>query len=318
MLKWFRTASASSGLVALCPGGDGIAAARVSRGAGTAPLLEWVDYLPATRSDTNRATALRQMLTTHGAHGQPSTSVLPTGDYHLLLLEAPAVPAEELREAARWRVKDLIDFDVEEAVVEVFRTPPMKGGRDNMVYAVVAREQAVRRLIDEIEGVEQPLACIDIPEFALRNVTAQLAEDVAGVAFLHLEADAGLVVITRQGELYLSRRFEGSVARLLASAGAGVSAENEGLLDTVVIEIQRSLDYYESQFAQPPVRNLVVAPLAQPFEGLEAYLGSQLGIAARRLALDALIECASPPDERVGARCLVAVGAALRELEAVA
>ena len=116
MLKWFRTASASSGLIALCPGGDGIAAARVSRGAGTAPLLEWVDYLPATRSDTNRATALRQMLTTHGAHGQPSTSVLPTGDYHLLLLEAPAVPAEELREAARWRVKDLIDFDVEEAV----------------------------------------------------------------------------------------------------------------------------------------------------------------------------------------------------------
>ncbi|MGE0482869.1 MAG: type IV pilus biogenesis protein PilM [Gammaproteobacteria bacterium] len=318
MIKWFRKASASSGLVAVCPGGQGIAVAAVTRGAGVAPQLDWAGYVSAPRADSGRAAGLHRLLAAHDAHRCAGTSVLPSGDYHLVLLEAPDVPAEELREAVRWRVKDLIDFNVGEAVIDVFRTPPMKGGRNNMVYAVVARESAVRRVIDEVEGAEQALGWVDIPEFALRNVTAQLAEDVAGVACLHLEGDSGLIVITRQGELYLSRRFEGSVARLLTSAGGGVTAENEGLLDAIVIEIQRSLDYYESQFSQPPVRNLVVAPLEQSFDGLEAYLGSQLGIAARRLALSGLIECAQPLDDATSARCLIAVGAALRDLEAAA
>ena len=60
----------------------------------------------------------------------PTVSVLDPDSYRLLLVEAPDVPADELRAAVRWRVKDLIDFHVDDAVIDVFEMPQhARGGR---------------------------------------------------------------------------------------------------------------------------------------------------------------------------------------------
>src|SRR5271165_6890782 len=41
------------------------------------------------------------------------TSLLPSGDYQMLQIEAPNVPEEEMKAAAAWKVKDMIDYPVE-------------------------------------------------------------------------------------------------------------------------------------------------------------------------------------------------------------
>lgn len=316
MFQRGRKSRDRDGVLAVCPTADGVAAVQVRHGG--APQLEWASYVPLVRGERERAAALARLLERNAAGARATTSLLAGGEYNLLLIEAPEVPAEELREAVRWRVGDLVDFSLDEAVIDIFHTPPMKGGRTNMVYAVVARESAVRRVIDEVEHATRALDCVDIPEMAARNLAAQLPEDVAGVAVLALDDNSGLVTITRQGELFLSRRFDGGAARLLDGGRQRIEPSTEGIVDAIVIEIQRSLDYYESQFAQPPIRNLVVAPLGAPLEGFEDYLGSQLGIAVRTLDLTTLIECAEPLEPTVAARCALAIGAALREFGAAA
>lgn len=317
MFERFRKRRASGTRLAVCPGTQGIAVAALARAPGEAPTLAWAAYLPGGNDPAPWRAALVDLLRRHQAEACPATSVLPSAAYNLLLIETPTVPAAELREAVRWKVKDLIDFDVEDAVIDVFPVPPMKGGRDHMAYAVVSRRSVLREFIDAIEAADIALATIDIPELALRNLTAHLPEDAGGVVFVHLEEQHGLVIVTRQRQLFLSRRFEVGRARLLAAADGSVTAAVEGLLDAIVIEIQRSLDFYESQYAQPPVQALVVAPLGQPLAGLPEYLSSQLGLPTRVLELDALLDSVEVPDRAIVPYCLTAIGAALRD-EAVA
>ena len=167
-----------------------------------------------------------------------------------------------------------------------------------------------------MEGAELALETVDIPEFALRNLTSLIPEDVGGVAFIYLDDSGGLITITRQQTLYLSRRFDSGRQRLLDVGVSEVTPALEGLLDAIVIEVQRSLDYYESQFAQPPVQAIVIAPLGVELNGIDGYLGSQLGVPARILRLSELIDIQAPISAETEARCVTAVGAALRSAEA--
>ncbi len=52
----------------------------------------------------------------------------------------PAACDNELRAAVRWRIKDLIDFHIDDAVIDVFEMPAhARGGPNRMMYAVKAR-----------------------------------------------------------------------------------------------------------------------------------------------------------------------------------
>jgi MSHA biogenesis protein MshI len=50
----------------------------------------------------------------------PCIGVMTPNSYQLLLVEAPPVPDAELRSAVRWKVQDLIDFHIDDAIVDVF------------------------------------------------------------------------------------------------------------------------------------------------------------------------------------------------------
>ena len=83
----------------------------------------------------------------------PTVSVLDPAVYHFSLVEAPDVPADELRAAVRWRIKDLIDFHIDDAVIDVFEMPPhARGGPHRMMYAVTAKAELVKQQIEQLEA----------------------------------------------------------------------------------------------------------------------------------------------------------------------
>src|SRR5277367_5855825 len=57
------------------------------------------------------------------------TTLLPSGEYQMLQIEAPNVPEEEMKAAAGWKVKDMIDYPVERATVEVLTIPGVMLGQ---------------------------------------------------------------------------------------------------------------------------------------------------------------------------------------------
>ena len=122
------------------------------------------------------------------------TTVLDQAEYSLLLTEAPDVPVEELRAAMRWRVKDLIDFHINDATLDVFDVPGERvAGRARQMYAVAARSAVIQKRVDLLDAANINLQVIDIIELAQRNLAGLLPEDARGVALLSFTAGAGFV-----------------------------------------------------------------------------------------------------------------------------
>lgn len=257
-------------------------------------------------------------MTVAGAH---ATTLMDNGDYQLLLVEAPDVQPDELRAAIRWRVKDLVDFHVDDAVIDVFEIPGQGRGRSRMMYVVAARTNRVKQRIADVEDADLELQSVDIEELALRNLAALSPDDARGTALLWLAQDYGLIIITRGGELYLSRRIETGANELFSAAqladpeSGDYGALLSGLIEQITLEIQRSLDYYDSHFSQPPVKSVLVASTFPESTYLPAALGANLNIPAVALDLGELFPDASLPAPPMQARCLTAIGAALRKEE---
>ena len=236
----------------------------------------------------------------------PAVSVLDPDGYRLLLVEAPDVPAEELRAAVRWRIKDLIDFHIDDAVIDVFEMPPhARGGRNRMMYAVTAKADVVKAQIESLERAGMALDVIDIPELCLRNVAALLEVEQRGTAFLHLGERRGTLLLVRQGVLYLARYVETGAASL-AEAGE----LRKDLVAGLTLEVRRSLDYFESHYEQDPIRSLHSSGLSAADRD---WIAGELSIAVGEVDLQDFLDMDDTVSPELQRLCLPAIGAALRK-----
>jgi MSHA biogenesis protein MshI len=306
VLGLFKKTLAGKGRVGVAFGAGHLALA-VLRRDGSQPVLDRCEILPLDSSAGADAalTALRAA----GIPRIPVSTVLSSEDYQLALVEAPEVPAAELRAAMRWRLKDSIDFRIEDAVIDVFDVPDQnRGGHGRMMYAVAARRSAVNSHAQALAGTPG-FDAIDVPELCLRNLAALLPMASAGVALLHLGEATASIVLVRGKTFYLARHVDLSAGNDKANAQGHRRINAAG----VVLELQRSLDYYERHFDQPPITRIAVSPAGARADELARELGRETGFEVSTLDLNALVSCTTPIDASAQASCLLAVGAALRE-----
>jgi MSHA biogenesis protein MshI len=300
MLSLFKRARSSGSRIGVLVTPDGVAAAQVVRTRGARPRLEQCLY--ETRASQDALARVAGRLSTRRT---PAASVLDSSGYRLSLVEAPEVPAEELAAAVRWRIKDLIDFHIDDAVIDVFEMPShARGGPRRMMYAVTARADVVKQQVELVENAGLELDAIDIPELCLRNVAALLESEDRGAALLYLGDRRSTLLLVRQGILYLARHVETGVASLAAAGEL-----KRDLVDGLALEVRRSLDYFESHYEQGAITHVYTS-------GLEAddreQLARELGAAVRDVRLAALFDTSVPLSPDLERRCLPAVGAALR------
>lgn len=317
MLDFFKKKIRKDAKVAVCSDENTIAIARIRREKDLPPSLD-VCEVQEIQNISIRDTEIARLTKIYDLDQYVCFSSMSIGDYNLILVEAPDVQPEEVRAAIRWKVKELIDFNIEDAVVDVFEAPAAKAASNNkMMYAVVARSNRVKQLIDQLNGAGLNLDIIDIPELALRNVATMLPEDVGGVALVYVGQSQGLITITKQSQLYLSRTINAGTSSLPESVLSVMDDEScQRWLDNIVIEVQRSMDYYESHFAQAQVSSLVITPIGKEIPGVTEYISEQLQVPARMLDVNELIDTKEPISSLEQSRCLLAIGAALRIEEA--
>ncbi len=240
-------------------------------------------------------------------------------DRQLLLIEAPQVESSELNDATRWKVKDMIDFSVDEAVIDVIEIPNIKElKRSPMIYAVVVKREKINAMAELCEQSGADLAVIDIPDMVQRNYASLLPEDKNGVAILSINSKNSLLTISRCGELYLSRELDTGFEELLSNmqnSDSGLESSSLSILkslERMVLEVQRSLDYYESQYSQPQISTLYLAPFAYDVPEIKDYFSTQLGIKSKILDFNLLFSIDEPIPQALQYDTFYAVGAALR------
>ena len=236
-----------------------------------------------------------------GERRDPVVAVIDDGAYQLMLVERPDVPDAEVAAAVRWRIRDLVDFPVDDAVVDIFDVPAQARGNRRMVYAVAAARSAVGELHKRLGSRGAALFAVDIPELCLRNLATALPQDQHGVACLLLRGGRGLLTLTRNGQVYLIRQME--IAESAVDDAAAVSQ--------VALDLQRSLDYFESHYDQRPIRDVVLAPAAGA-DALSRALGEEMAVDVSLLDLNEVVEASRELTAEEQADCILALGAALR------
>lgn len=240
-------------------------------------------------------------------------TLMSAGEYQLLTVEAPKVPPVELKSAVRWSVQGLIDFHIDDATIDVLDIPPDPGspGAAHAMYAVVARNELVKSYIDRFHEAEIPLSVIDIAEVAQRNIgTLCESEDGQGIALLYAAETYCLLTINFKGELYLSRRIELGLNQVFRYE----EDAREGVLNRILLEIQRTLDVFERQYRFVAIGKLVVAPEPKD-SGIREYLAANMDVSVVPLALGEVVDFADglDPDRATQWKHFHLIGAALRQ-----
>jgi len=303
----FKRRASAQGRIGIAMDRESVAIAVVLRDAGQLRLTR-CEVLAVDAAGGPEAMAA--ILRSAGLPHLPISSVLRTDDYQLALVEAPDVPPAELRAAMRWRLKDAIDFRVEDAVVDVFDVPAQnRGGHGRMMYAVAARRDAVERCAAALSA-SPAFDVVDVPELCLRNIASGLPGVAGGIALLHLGEVAATVILVRGTTFYFARQMDlQAIQRTAAAKDSGAVVDSTG----IVLELQRSLDYYERHFDQPPITRIAVSNCGAHALALMQDLNRDTGFEVTALDLNSVLQCAVPIAPETQAACLMAVGAAMRE-----
>ena len=310
-MRFFKQAKKTGSWLSFALLGDGIAAASISRVPGARPALDTcVFYAGHPNAELlEKAGRELQAATFH------CTTILSGGQYQMLAVEAPNVPADELKTAVRWRLKDMIDFHVDDATIDVLDIPADKNAAmrtKHGMFAVAARNSVIETRQGLFAAAKVGLSVIDIPEMAQRNISSLMEPEGRGLAMLSFGPDGGLLTVTFTGELYLSRRIDVTLEQLLDADHDRKHAS----FDKITLELQRSLDHFDRQFHFISVSKLLLAPSA--VTGLEEYLSSNLYTPVQTMDLGDALEIGGVPellDRAAQQRFFFTIGAALRHEE---
>lgn len=286
-------------------GESGTALAIVRTAKGERPLLRHCAVHPA--SEIQAEHVLAPLSRARELNGAAVSGVISSGDYELVMVEAPEVPAGELRAAVRWKLRDIVNFPISEAVIDVFDIPETaRYVESRMVFAVAARAEAVSGIVELVKPRARGFDVIDIPELCLRNLSALLPQDQHGVALLALGEGFAQLVLTCQGVLYLARRID------LKQRSEVLSLDGAADTDALSVELQRSLDYYESHFDRTPIADIIVASGDARAQRLLAPLAAATGRTVQLFDVHELFDVAADVEPDTHFLGLVALGAALR------
>ncbi|HEY4080613.1 MAG TPA: agglutinin biogenesis protein MshI [Burkholderiaceae bacterium] len=270
--------------------------------------MRWV----CTESWVDPTQTLRTLRGTHQLKRWPLMALMERGRYQLTQLEAPNSPREDWRQASRWQLQERVDFPVDSAAIDVLEIPgnAASGRRPHLLAAVAARD-AVLPLLNASTEARLRLDVLDVPETALRNISALLEADGGAQALLHVGEHSSSLVITQGGELLLTRQLDRD--------GSDLSNPDPELrqqaFERAGLDLQRTLDGFERSHTQVALTRLLVAP-GQALPDFLGYIRELLYVPVvplepgERLDLSAVPELARDP--RVLSRYLCAIGAALR------
>ena len=217
----------------------------------------------------------------------------------------PKMPGEELREAVKWEAKKIVPMPIEEMVLDflVVGEHEDHGVKRVEIVVVAAERSGVLAEYNDLKRVGLNVAAMDVNPLALLNaVHLNYAADLDdNVAFVDIGAGKTDINITKRGvlrftrnvqiggedvtkaierELQVSRDDAETMKRqygmLPAESGADGRLKDviQREVDRIVLETQRSIDYYRAQFREGAVKKIILMGGMPLLPGFQDYFSA--------------------------------------------
>ena len=152
-------------------------------------------------------------LQAQGLKGLRTHIMLRPEQYQFLQIDAPAVPPEELRSAARYQVRELVDAHLDDITLDVMRLGDGQEKGQAHLFVVAAKSAVVRDAMALAEALHWDVSVIDVQETAQRNLQSLVAQsegrlERATAALVLTDNKQAMLTISANEELYYTRRLE--------------------------------------------------------------------------------------------------------------
>jgi MSHA biogenesis protein MshI len=212
--------------------------------------LNWVKQHSA--SIENWQTTLKTYVETNNLTNTQCNIALSISKYQLLQLDRPAVEDAELIQALQWTVKEQL-FSDDEFVIDYFDPPAAAATSIKKLNVVAVSKLDVMEIRDGVLKAGLALNIIGVEELAICNLL--IPSDDAVITLKQEEGGQLSLNIVKRNQLFFSRRLRGYENL------SNFSQEElkMGVVDSLSLEIQRSMDYFESQLRQAPVKKVYIS-----------------------------------------------------------
>ena len=281
---------------------DGVAVAQVRSGSGNAGDLLRAEFIQASGQQA-QVEALGQWVQRNRVQKTPCVCLVAQEDCNVYQVERPEVDEAEIIQAVTWKIKDLINYEVASAVVDSYPMPDSTKNNQRQVAVVAAREAVIGGYVDSIRESSLRLDALDIHELVRANLPMIHTNKDRRLALISFTDSAGLLGVYYDTDLYVSREFKIGLGKLEQAGG-----DDESVFDAMLLEIQRSLDYFESFYGIGPVADLRFFPRGPATEKMAMYLQNLTNYDIDFVSVDGA-------DEGFNPACFHAYCAALRDLQ---
>lgn len=293
---------------------DGVAVVHLTRPSEGLPVVQAIRFVEV--GVKTLSFALTQVARQSPSRGSRWTHLLATGEYQMLSVDLPNVPAEERKLAVRWLVKDMLEQSVDETTMDALSIPadPNGASHSGMMFVIATSNRFIEQRQAIFDKADIALTAIDIPEIAQRNISALLEPVGEALAMLSFSASGGLVTITFRQELYLSRRMDITLRQLQQEDPEQLRLVRE----RIALDLQRSLDHFYRQHHAIRLSKLILCLAGPDGAVLQQHLKANLNTPVETLSLESIVDLHLTPELSmpvIQQRYLMALGAALRRDE---
>lgn len=310
-----------------------------------------VQQLGVEVQGTDSTELFMQRLQALGLKGRDAVVMLRPEQYQLLQIDTPPVAPEELRSAARYQIREMLDVHIDDVTLDVMKVGDGQQKGTEHLFVVAATNAVIRQVLDLSDALNWKVAVIDIQETAQRNLQTAFSQPSgtgprAEAALVLADGPQALLTISANEELFYTRRLDlpkgfmdmawSGASDAIAGAngftpvgeyvpdynvggesygtdysGSAVASGTNEGAQRVLVEVQRSLDLWDRSWSSLPLGGLKVLAGERSKE-LAAWLSREMGQSVGTLELGNLFSGLDAFAPAHVAACVPLLGVLLR------
>ncbi len=226
------------------------------------------------------AATLESVLKTHATDGTQVHLVLASHMYQTVQMEKPQLPDEDIKRSLPFTAKDLVALEPNNILADFIDVPIKQNMQKDKILVFAGNKQQIMPLINVVHDSKATLARVTCEETALLQLFEQ-ASSAIGVVIQHPGAEPNLYII-RDGAVVFIRHLRG----FINLPNLSMEEIKMGLLDNLSLELQRSIDFFESQLKQPPLKAIKLTLASAENEAIAKGLSEFLPVKVEPLVPD--------------------------------
>lgn len=236
-------------------------------------------------------------------HECVTSIVLPPNRIQNSQIEKAELPAHDIQKSLPWQCKDLFSIPPQDMICDYIDMSLQPAGQSTKAHIFATSKSYLEMITTPFHQKGAQLGTITSEQFALAQL--QTSKDSAQLAFIQHQNADGILAIVKNKQICFARKLRGMNA-IIDMTPEQLEA---GGVDNLAIELQRSIDFYESQLKQPPIKNAVLAIAGDNADAIIKAVNVTLPVRAKAFLVDSLIN-----SELITQSLLTPLGAALPSL----